>query len=328
MIDGIKPNRRHGNVVYYRRLVVPLRQHHKHPTKRQAPTPKPSIEPKPAKTLPTSFKPRVAHSALVDGFITPKPQKPPQPATLTEPAPHIPAHIKSVQLEEIPNLVHHQSRSRRRWPVVFSVVVACVILAVSGYIIYDTWSTNQEAKKQISRGSSSSNDNREGRDETSVSGANVDKYSVAGDLPRVLTIPAIKVKTRVLPMSVKSDNQLQAPANIFDAGWYNASAKPGNPGAILIDGHVSGPTKPGIFKKLTALRQGDIIELDNGARQKFSFAVQKVETIPLQDVDMIQLLRPYGGVAKGLNLITCGGQFNAKSQTYKSRTVVYAVAVE
>ena len=64
---------------------------------------------------------------------------------------------------------------------------------------------------------------------------------------------------------------MQAPINVFDAGWYTGSVRPGQKGASIIVGHVSGPTRHGIFEKLSQLKNGDSITIGNGAGNVFNF---------------------------------------------------------
>ncbi len=206
---------------------------------------------------------------------------------------------------------------------------AVVVLALSGYVSFDSWLTNRDVSTQLRQETvAATSASREGRDESDVHPNDVERYAVAPELPRVLSIPSLGVKTRVLGMDVTATNQLRAPNNINDAGWYNGSARPGQPGAVALNGHVSGPTQPGVFKKLQTLKNGDEIILDNGAKQSFRYKVAHVETLPVEKVEMVKYLQVYGDAEKGVNLMTCGGKFNAKTQQYESRTLVYATQVE
>lgn len=185
--------------------------------------------------------------------------------------------------------------------------------------LQSTPSTNKHSAPQATN-----NDEQEGKDESNIAPDLVADYTVATDLPRTITISSLNIKSRILQMGVKPNGQLRAPDNINDAGWYTGSVKPDQQGSLLIDGHVSGPNKPGIFKNIKKLSTNDIIEIDNGAKKVFRYKVEKVETIPKESVDMQKLLVPYNGADKGLSLITCSGQFNSSEQTFKDRTIVFA----
>ncbi len=75
----------------------------------------------------------------------------------------------------------------------------------------------------------------------------VGRYAVAPDLARYLKIPKLGVNSRVLQVGITNDGALATPSNVFDTAWYTGSAKPGQPGATLIDGHVSSWTTHGVF---------------------------------------------------------------------------------
>lgn len=152
----------------------------------------------------------------------------------------------------------------------------------------------------------------------------VDKYKVAAALPRAITIPSIGVKARVLQVGVNNDNQMQAPGSIFDTGWYTGASKPGEMGAAVINGHYSGPTKKGVFSKINRLKQGDVIEVERGDGVVISFTVQSTEKVPADKVDMAKLLVSNDTNKPGLNLITCGGAFDAHRNVFLDRTIVYA----
>lgn len=157
--------------------------------------------------------------------------------------------------------------------------------------------------------------------------ATVQKYTVAPDLPRFISIPAIGASGRVLQVGVNRNNALGVPSNVHDAAWYRGSNRPGEAGAMLIDGHVSGPSQKGIFYNLKKLKAGDTIEIERGDGQKFTFAVRHLETVPVANVDMAKLLVPYEPGKSGLNLITCGGKFDPKTSQFSDRVLVYAVAI-
>lgn len=213
-------------------------------------------------------------------------------------------------------------------------MAAALVLAFTGYISIDTWVVNNEVKRVVAdqqvAGDSTARTGlmmSEGEDETDVAPSTVDSYTVAPDLPRVLSIDKIGVRARVLPMSVNSDGSLQAPVNIFDSGWYGASAKPGNPGAGVIDAHASGATREGLFAYLDTLVIGDTISIERGDGQSFRYEVVHTESVPLDQVDMKKVLKVHGGASEGMNLITCSGKWLPEKKTYDHRVLVYTQRV-
>ena len=151
-------------------------------------------------------------------------------------------------------------------------------------------------------------------------------YSVPPTHPRQLIIDSLSINANVLPMGVLKSGALDAPKTAWDVGWYNASALPGSSyGALLIDGHVNDSLdRPGVFARIGTLKNGDILKIQRGDGVEFSYSVQLVEQKPTNQVDMNKLLTPITEGKSGLNLITCGGTYNAQKKTYDDRILVYA----
>ena len=207
---------------------------------------------------------------------------------------------------------------------------ASALLIISIYSFADSWLLNNRIKNAVNAtpvAARSDNlddrKNSEGKDETKVSDDAIAKYKDAADLPRVITIEKLGVKARVLQMNVNSDGSMQSPINIFDAGWYTGSVKPGQPGASIIVGHASGTTLGGVFNKLETLNAGDTISVERGDGKILRYQVIKKQTVKLSDVDMNSFIRPADGVSEGLNLMTCAGEWIKNSQTRNSRVMIF-----
>lgn len=212
----------------------------------------------------------------------------------------------------------------------FAAVAAMAVLALTGYVSIDTWVTNSEVKQVVAERQQEAASGvvlGEGQDESDVHASTVDNYQVAADLPRILTIDKLDVRARILPMSVNADGAMQAPVNIFDSGWYGASAKPGQAGATVIDAHASGATREGLFAYLDTLTVGDRLSIERGDGQKFTYEVTYTEVVPLETIDMQKLLNTHDGVSEGLNLITCTGKWLPDQKTYDHRVTVYTKRV-
>lgn len=152
---------------------------------------------------------------------------------------------------------------------------------------------------------------------------NLAGYKVAATAPRIIRIDSIGVAARVLRTGVNTKNQLGAPANIFDTAWYDGSARPGEAGAVLIDGHVSGPTQNGVFYKLKQLKKGSKITLERGDGKIFSYTVVDMRVYDADKVDMAAALTPITPGKPGLNLITCTGKVASSGTDFVQRLVVF-----
>jgi len=212
-----------------------------------------------------------------------------------------------------------------------------LLLGSTGYVSINTWQTNTQARQVLAKIDESTNSNSNtsadnqsqlppGIDTTKPSADNLTNYTVAADLPRAIYIDKINVSARILPMGVNDDNSVQAPQNAYDAGWYNASTKPGQDGAMLIDGHSSETgTNVGLFGNLTTIVVGDQIIVERGDGVRFTYNVVNTTIEPVDGLDMSKMLIPYGGAKQGLNIISCTGKWNSDRSSLDQRLLVFAV---
>ena len=205
-----------------------------------------------------------------------------------------------------------------------------VLVGVSLYATIDTYLLNSRIKENMDQSVSAQQSDdpntrqaAEGKDEKQVSSDVINGYKVAADLPRTITIDKLNARGRVLQMGVNNDGSMQAPINIFDAGWYTGSVKPGQLGATVIIAHASGPTQGGLFEGLNKLTADEIVKVELGSGQVLKYQVVSTETVALEQVDMDKFMRPAEGIQEGLNLMTCAGSWVRESNTRAQRTIVY-----
>lgn len=151
-----------------------------------------------------------------------------------------------------------------------------------------------------------------------------DSYVVASDLARYIKIPKISVYARVLQVGIDNSGAIATPNNSNDTAWYNGSAKPGQTGATLIDGHVTNWTSNGVFHDLKKLTTGDEIQLVLGNGTVLNYEVISEKSYPDNNVDMNAALSPATVGKSGLNLITCTGKVKPGTSQYTDRLVIFA----
>lgn len=205
--------------------------------------------------------------------------------------------------------------------------IAVLLILGGAFIAWNGLRTNRNVEAQVKQLSERGDDNNnttsnEVPSETKPGGTS--SYRVAPTLPRALRIPKLGVDARVVRLGIKVNNELAAPHNIFDTGWYDGSAKPGEAGAMLIDGHASGPSKHGVFYALKTLKPGDMIEVERGDGKVFKYKVVSSKAYPADKVDMAAALTPITPGKPGLNLITCTGKVAASRTTFEDRLLVFA----
>lgn len=140
-----------------------------------------------------------------------------------------------------------------------------------------------------------------------------DEYATAPDVPRLLTIRKIGVNTRVTRLGVRENSDPKSPTNIYDVGWYENSAKPGDKGAALFIGHIRGAEKQGVFHDLTNLVPGDELQLELGDGTIKHYYIVKMQAYDRNNVDFQELMTSAVKGKPGLNLLTAVGAFRSNS---------------
>jgi LPXTG-site transpeptidase (sortase) family protein len=147
------------------------------------------------------------------------------------------------------------------------------------------------------------------------------KWQGTAEDPKYIKLPSINSEGYIQNVGVDQHNAVAAPSNIHIAGWFTKSARPGQEGLSIIDGHVSGWTSSGIFKKLGTLKIGDNYTIQMGSGKVLKYKVLKVDSVETDKAAAI-LYSQDPNVRSQLNLITCGGQFDKRSNQYQKRIII------
>lgn len=150
-------------------------------------------------------------------------------------------------------------------------------------------------------------------------------YRTADTDPRLIKFPSIDKEGCILKVDIDQNNAIAVPNNIHLAGWFIHSAKPGEKGVSIIDGHVSGKYSPGVFKDLHKLKAGDSFLIEFGNKKTKSFKIVDTLTLSVDDTTK-KMYEQIPGIEYQVNLITCTGAFNKETQQYEKRILVRATA--
>lgn len=145
--------------------------------------------------------------------------------------------------------------------------------------------------------------------------------------PKKIYIDNIGVDAFVQKVGVDKNQQIAVPNNIHIAGWFVDSAKIGEKGLSIIDGHVDGLTTGGVFKDINKLKAGDVIKVEKGDGSIVSYEVMQNITVPTGESAGI-LYSQDPKVESQLNLITCEGNYDREAQTYDKRVIVIAKKIK
>ncbi|TAL15283.1 class F sortase [Patescibacteria group bacterium] len=145
-------------------------------------------------------------------------------------------------------------------------------------------------------------------------------------IPKTLTITKLGINASIESVATTANGAMGVPGNIWNAAWYNKSAKPGQAGAVFIDGHSSS-TDGALFGKLNTLAKGDIINVMRADNIVINYKVMAINVVNRSNVDMSSMLKPYGTSRNGLNILSCQGKWLPSEETLENRVLVYAVQI-
>jgi len=249
---------------------------------------------------------------------------------LSLPAPDVQREVNKKRTIRL--LPFHFSRPRLISTMGYSLALLAIV--VGGILTVKTMQTNAESKAQVAQLKQEAEAITSGQSSTAktqTAGSNSPTtvaYSVAPDLPKYISIPKLGIhNVKIIQVGLTKDGAVGAPVTATSTAWYNGSAKPGDAkGAMFIDGHVMGEANgSAVLTALKTLIAGDTITITRGDDKAFTFEVVKKATIAVDAIDMAEMLRSVDTTKLGLNLMTCGGTYDKKTQSFDHRTEVFAV---
>lgn len=223
------------------------------------------------------------------------------------------------------------SKTRRKAHTFYAMAAAVIVVGVG--MIVQSVVLNGQVSTQVSAlrnddetaSATSSSSNSLPTSEKPSDPNYIDNYHVASGLPRTIKIPSINVYARTLQVGVDRNNTMLTPSTAYDTAWYSGSSKPGEMGAMIVNAHVLSENGLAIFTNLHKLVAGAEIVIESGSGEKYTYSVVDVLEVPTDQVDMGKMLVSADTSKPGLSLITCAGKYNAKENTFGSRTLVRAV---
>ncbi|HSK60539.1 MAG TPA: class F sortase [Actinomycetospora sp.] len=139
--------------------------------------------------------------------------------------------------------------------------------------------------------------------------------------------PSIGLATdQTTGLGLRDDNSLDVPRSAATVGWYQQSASPGEVGPAVLAAHVDFRGEAGAFARLKEMRPGDTVEVH---REDDTTAVFTVDRVEQYAKDVFPTEAVYGPTDDGqIRLITCGGVFNERTDSYEDNIVVLGHLVE
>ena len=141
--------------------------------------------------------------------------------------------------------------------------------------------------------------------------------------PAAVAIPAIGVRSDLLPLGIAPDGGAEVPGDFARAGWFSGGGRPGGRGPTVLLGHVDSTDGPAAFYRLRDLRRGDVVEVTTADGAVARYAVERTEQVAK---DAFPTFAVFGATPDDvLRLVTCAGAFDRGARSYTDNLVVHAV---
>lgn len=215
------------------------------------------------------------------------------------------------------NLHINRFATIRRW----IVVIVAIALATTGIIL--AFKHFFQQKPTVETANPNVNEQKVTQEE-------LVKHVVEADRPRYFSMPSLNIdQARVIEVGRNDKNEIGTPSGIFDVGWFNESAMPGQTDtelSIVLDGHNGGPNADGIFRKLGDVKNNDTFTLELGNGETLTYEVAENKVVELDNFtneDMQQAMSRIDG-KETVTIITCIGNWLPARQTYDKRVILKA----
>jgi LPXTG-site transpeptidase (sortase) family protein len=144
-----------------------------------------------------------------------------------------------------------------------------------------------------------------------------------GIVPAKLIVPSLGIEAAVEHVGKKADGSMDTPKTIANVAWYEPGSMPGEQGNAVFAGHVNNALgMAGVFKELSALRQGDTVEVVGEGGERYRYEVERVAEYHLTNAPLEEIFAKTG--PSRAVLITCEGTWDKEARTYDKRLVVVA----
>jgi hypothetical protein len=141
-------------------------------------------------------------------------------------------------------------------------------------------------------------------------------------VPTRLQVPSAGIDAPLTGIGLDGDGLLTPPGDLATAGWFRQGPVPGRRGPAVIAGHVDGEHRPAVFFHLRDVVVGDTVLVTRADRSTVRFTVSRVARYAKAAFPTAEVYGPTPGAE--LRLITCGGEFDRSTGSYRDNLVVFA----
>lgn len=141
-------------------------------------------------------------------------------------------------------------------------------------------------------------------------------------LPLRLKIPSINIDAPFEYVGLTTDGAMGVPKSRDNVAWFELGPRPGENGNAVIAGHYGRENRNGsVFDDLHKLRKGDKLYVEDSEGAIITFVVRESRRYDPK-ADASSVFGSSDGQAH-LNLVTCEGVWDERTQQYSKRLVVF-----
>jgi LPXTG-site transpeptidase (sortase) family protein len=140
--------------------------------------------------------------------------------------------------------------------------------------------------------------------------------------PVEVRVPRFGLQAAVLPVGEEPDGAMAAPADPDAVAWWSLGYGAGEPGNLVLAGHVDWGKQPRVFSQIHRLEPGDEVIVVDARAREYRYAVVWVKQVAAEGANVGEIFA--GSERLELTLITCGGRFDPTEQMYEDRIIVRA----
>lgn len=164
-------------------------------------------------------------------------------------------------------------------------------------------------------------DDYSGYDKTPITPSVINSHKTENDIPKYLQIQKINLNSRIKIVSSDSSGSIKVPKNIYDVGWYEGSAKPGDRGVVFLDGTSVLDRTQGIFANIARLDPGDSLSIIMGDGLEYKYTVKKTKIIDSKNFNILSSIDPPEIKGQGLSITV---NYGPENDSFKQRFILLA----
>ena len=142
-----------------------------------------------------------------------------------------------------------------------------------------------------------------------------------------LRVPRLGIDAFMIDLGVDDQGVMEVPREAQTVAWYRFTSVPGEPGNILLGGHITWGGATAVFRYLEEMTNGDQIFIDTPSGETIHYVVRETWWAdPYARQDVRRVIGGRSG-SQSITLFTCGGIWSTDAREYSHRRVVTAVRV-